>query len=162
QFGLKAYEGAKATWEAVRTTAADDIEANLLLGTVYEKLEDRTRSEQAIERVLHRDELGRQQRAEAYALKARNAKADWRAQWFDGSPEQARPKALRSAALMGCADAYERAFAQDLNHFYPGLNAAGMLTVAVELAQALPEVWGEPFDTPEEARAALERLRARR
>src|SRR5262249_56581211 len=53
QFKLKAFEGAKETWEAVRNNDPNDLEANLLLGTIYERLGDLTRSTQPYIRSAH-------------------------------------------------------------------------------------------------------------
>ncbi|HVF57045.1 MAG TPA: hypothetical protein VM934_12900 [Pyrinomonadaceae bacterium] len=54
QFGLKDYEEAKSTWEAVRQLAQDDPEASLLLATIRERLGDPSGSTQAreCERIL--------------------------------------------------------------------------------------------------------------
>ena len=62
QFSLKAYPGARATYEALRKDVPDDLDANLKLGTIYQKLATDNpqeididllaRSDQAIERTL--------------------------------------------------------------------------------------------------------------
>jgi hypothetical protein len=54
---------------------------------------------------------------------------------------------------------YDRAFDEDLNHFYSGLNALAMLKVMLALAEALPEVWAENFDTDRKAEQVLEERR---
>ena len=44
-----------------------------------------------------------------------------------------------------------KGFRQDLNHFYSGLNALAMLTIALELVGALPEAWADGFASQDEA-----------
>src|SRR5215216_516165 len=81
QFDLKAFEGARATWEAVRKIDLLDEEANTLLGTIYQRLGDLTSSDQALKRVLKRKGLDKEGRAEVRSLLARNAKTHWTNQW---------------------------------------------------------------------------------
>jgi len=154
QFKLKAFEGAKETWEAVRNNDPNDLEANLLLGTIYERLGDLTRSTQALERALDNTDLEKNDRAEASSLLARNAKTRWRVEWKDVPVDERSAQALRSPRLKDSYENYSRAFDEDLNHYYSGLNALAMLTIMVELGAALPKVWGEPFESDE--KAALE------
>jgi len=159
QYDLKAYRGARDTWEAVRGFDPEDLEANTILGTLYQRLGDLTRSDLAVERVLRRPDLTGKDRAEALSLKARNAKTHWKARWKDLPAETKREEALRSPFLQQSLDAYAEAFDEDLNHFYSGLNALGMLKVLIELAVALPEVWAEPFDDDQEAERELGKRR---
>jgi len=168
QFYLEANRGARATWEKVRQLQEDDLEANLALVTVYQRLGDLTRSDQAVQRIRARRDLIPSDRVEANALLARNAKARWQTEWSGGGggqaypPEIRREKALRSPFLEESYAAYGSAFATDLNHFYSGLNALAMLTVQCELARALPAVWGESFDQESDAAAELARRQAQR
>lgn len=155
QFDLKALEGGRDTWEEVRGFDSDDLEANTLLGTIYQRLGDLTRSDIAIKRALKQAEMAGQAKAEALSLMARNAKANWRSAWKDLPPEKQREEALRSRYLEDSLNAYRDGFEETLNHFYSGLNALGMLKVQIELATALPEVWGEQFDEEEEAEREL-------
>jgi tetratricopeptide (TPR) repeat protein len=155
QFNIKALAGARETWESVRRLEPNDLEANILLGTVYERLGDLTRSTQALERALANKNITRDQRAETYSLLARNAKTRWRSEWEIMPPGERPATALRSPYLNDSFRNYERAFAEDINHFYSGLNALAMLSVMIELAESLPDVWGELFETDEEAAAAL-------
>jgi hypothetical protein len=161
QYDLKAYEGAKTTWEAIREVRPQDSAANLLLGTIYERLNDYVASDQAIQRALEQQNLDAIQRAEAHALQARNAKTHWREEWSQSPETEQRVSALRSAYLMKSFEQYELGFQQDLNHYFSGLNAAGMLTIIIELAKANPEVWSESFDSATDAQAELERLKIR-
>jgi tetratricopeptide (TPR) repeat protein len=154
QFDLKALAGARETWESVRKLEPNDLEANIRLGTVYEGLGDLTRSTQALERAIANRNIKRDERAETYSLLARNAKTRWRRDW-EVVPEDRPATALRSPYLIDCFENYERAFGEDVNHFYSGLNAIAMLSIMVELAASLPDVWGELFETDKAAAEAL-------
>jgi len=160
QFKLKAFAGAKQTWEAVRRIEPLDLEANIMLGTVHQRLGDLTQSTQALERALKAEHIERKDRAEAYALLGRNAKTQWQLEWRSAAPEERQAKALRSRYLQDALDNYERAFEEDFNHFYAGLNALAMLTVLVELAAAQPKVWAGRFKTPKKAEEELDELRS--
>lgn len=152
QFYLKAYEGARVTWEAMRKSDRLDIEANTLLGTIYQRLGDLTASDQALKRVLSRKELDRESRAEALSLLGRNAKTNWTNGWKSASSiEQRQRQALTSPYLETSLEAYTDAFIADLNHFYSGLNALAMLTIQTGLIALLPEVWAEQFEDDDEA-----------
>lgn len=161
QFDLKDHAGARATWEAVRATDADDLEANRRLGTIYQRLGNLTESDIALGRVLDRRGVDRKARAEARSLQGRNAKTRWVEAWRGSTGAPARERALRSPYLRQSADAYADAFNEDLNHFYSGLNALAMLKVTAELAAALPAVWADRFDSDTEAERALGELRER-
>ncbi|MET0625781.1 MAG: tetratricopeptide repeat-containing protein [Pyrinomonadaceae bacterium] len=159
QFDLDAHVGAKVTWERVRELEPDDLEANIRLGTVYERLGDLTRSTAALERALGNRAIRGSERAEAYSLLARNFKTRWRAEWKGRPAEERAAAALRSPHLQESFENYERAFDEDLNHFYSGLNALAMLKIMIALAESLPEVWAENFDTDKKADDALEERR---
>ncbi len=49
QFAMRAWEAARDTWEAVRVLERNDIEANTLLATIYQKLDDLAASDLAPE-----------------------------------------------------------------------------------------------------------------
>lgn len=66
---------------------------------------------------------------------------------------------MRSPGLLKSYELYTQGFNEDLNRFYAGLNALAMLTVTIELAQALPDVWGERFETLEEGERELSLLK---
>jgi tetratricopeptide (TPR) repeat protein len=156
QFKLKSWVSAKETWERVRALEPDDPEANLLLGTVYERLGDMGRSTTALERVRDNPDAGPSERAEAYSLLARNAKTHWRGEWERAPPGDRAATALRSPHLLDSFENYERAFYEDLNHFYSGLNALAMVKVMLGLAEALPNVWATRFRKASKATDALE------
>jgi Tetratricopeptide Repeats-Sensor len=162
QFDLKALEAARTTWENLRRLSPADFEANRRLATVYQFLGDFNRSEEAVRRGLASADATAGQRAELHALLASNAKQRWLAEWNDLADGEREARALRSPFLQTAVDEYARGFAEDLNHFYSGLNAAALLTVQSGLAAVLPEVWGESFETDEDAERALAAALARR
>ncbi len=157
QSNLKAYEGARTTWEAVRKQDLLDEEANTRLGTIYQRLGDLAGSDQALQRVLSRKGLGKEGRAEVRSLLGSNAKTQWTAEWKRAATLAERQQiALRSAFLNDSLEHYEAGFKEDLNHFYSGLNTLAMLTFQAKLADALPEIWAEGFDDDGEAARELE------
>lgn len=162
QFRAKAHEGAQDTWEAVRKADQLDVEANTLLATIYQRLGDLTKSDQAVRRVLEHHELNSYTRAEVHALIGRNAKARWMASWEEEPIDKQGEQALHSQYLEESLDSYSEAFREDLNHFYSGLNALAMLTVLTELAAAWPQVWEDRFEDPEDALLVLNRHREHR
>ena len=156
QYNLKAFEGARATWEAVRKLDPLDVEANTMLGTIYQRLCDLTSSDQALQRVLNRKGLDKEGRAEVQSLLGRNAKTRWTNDWSNaGSLEERQRQALRSPYLDESLEAYEHAFKEDLNHFYSGLSTLGLLTMQTMLAELLPDVWAERFEDEGEAAREL-------
>jgi hypothetical protein len=76
---------------------------------------------QAVERALANKNISKDQRAEAHALLGRNAKSLWRRDWQDAPDTETKAAAaLRSSFLQESFEQYERAFDEDLNHFYSG------------------------------------------
>lgn len=158
QFKLEDYEGGRETWERLREQYPDDLETNLLLGTVYQRLGDLIRSDQAIERVLMQPRASASDRAEALALRGRNSKVRWLADW-EKSPERDKQKnALRSPHLQHAFSSYEQGYLQDLGHYYSGINALALCVIMTELAVRFPEVWETCFDTDDEAAQRLKFL----
>ena len=156
QFNLKAFEGARVTWEGIRRQDPLDVEANTLLGTIYQRLGDLTSSDQALKRVLSRNGLSKEDRAEVRSLLGRNAKSHWTDEWRQAqSLADRQQRALRSPHLEESLAAYEAAFKEDLNHFYSGLNTLAMLTIQAKLAELMPDVWAERFDDDDEAEREL-------
>jgi len=156
QFNLKAFEGARVTWEAVRKLDPLDVEANTLLGTIYQRLGDLTVSDQALKRVLSRKGLAREHRAEVRSLLGRNAKTNWTNEWKTApSMEQRQRQALTSPYLEDSLIAYADAFKEDLNHFYSGINALAMLSIQTGLIDLLPDVWADRFEEDDEAAREL-------
>jgi hypothetical protein len=149
---------ARDAFEALRNRLDRDLEADLRLATLYQKLGNLAASDSAIERALSDPALGARQRAEALSLRASNAKTRWLTGWRQLPVAQAVPRALQSPSLSQACDDYAAAFASDLNHFYSGVNALALARIRLELAQAAPQAWSDAFDTDEEATAALQAL----
>lgn len=144
QFACNFMDGAKATWEQIVQRYPDDVEANTTLSTVYQRERDGVRSEQALARA--RTSCGGERtsarRSQLRALTGRNFKEDWVRAWrIDADPQTRQRLALRSPLLQRACDAYLDAFRYDMNHSYAGLNALTLLTIQVELAKTLPDVW---------------------
>jgi len=146
QFDLGARFDALATCEAIRRLRPDDPDANLLLGTVYNRLEDPVASAAALERVLAAPGISGRQEAEARALLGRNAKDLWVGDWRELAPDQRRAAALRSPHLETARTYYDEAFSIDQNHTYPGINALALTAVTAQLARDEPAVWSARFD----------------
>jgi hypothetical protein len=180
QFQIKAFAGAKETFESLRGLDNNDFQANYRLGTIYQKLAATalgpdakldciTRSEQAINRVLartmppnDRDESPKESaerrfhRAEGHSLLGSNAKTRWIGDWqAAAAPDAQRDAALRSPNLASSIQHYLDGFAEDLDSFYAGINALAMLTIQINLAKALPDIWAESFDDGDAAVADL-------
>ena len=166
QFKLRAYNGARETFEALHAELPDDSRINQRLATIYQKLafvatgEAReqllTESDLAIGRALNTAVLA-SARAEVLALRASNAKSRWIGE-FGGCasiPERCTA-ALRSAHLSQTVDTYLLAFAADLNAYYPGVNALAMLQAQIALASGSPDEWTQFFDSDAKAAAVLE------
>jgi hypothetical protein len=180
QFRIKAFAGAKETFELLRGLDSNDFQADYRLGTIYQKLAATalgpdakldciTRSEQAINRVLartmppnDRDETPKESaerrfhRAEGHSLLGSNAKTRWIDDWqAAAAPDARRIAALRSPNLASSIQHYLDGFAEDLDSFYAGINALAMLTIQINLAKALPDIWAESFDDGDAAVADL-------
>jgi hypothetical protein len=159
QFRLKDWQGAKATWEAVRKYDDMDLEANTLLGTVFQRLSDLVQSDQALQRALQDEKVSSWDRSEIRALMARNAKTLWEADWRELQEiDTVQETALSSPHLDRSLDLYRKGFVEDRNHFYSGLNALAMVTVRIKLADARPGVWEDDFDSEDEAALKLQKL----
>ncbi len=162
QFELGAMEAAKDTWEAVRRFDEDDVEANTLLGTIYQKLGGLADSDIAIDRVLARRDLSRKARAEALALKGRNAKSLWTKEWRDGADRtRARTTALASGWLRKSFELYSEGFRTDLTNFFPGVNAVSLLVILIQLAEADLSTWRNSFKNDRKGDEELDKLKTR-
>jgi hypothetical protein len=160
QFRLKDWSGAKATWQAVRDYDDMDAEANILLGTIFQRLGDLVDSDQAVERALQNKSISAWDRAEIQALMGRNAKSQWEQSWATLSdPDAAQRAALGSPYLEKSLELYRRGFADDRNHFYSGLNALAMVVMLTDLARAQPAIWQNDFDSTADAARKLQQLK---
>jgi hypothetical protein len=162
QFALGAWPDALATWEAVRAERPDDADANLLLATIHQRLGDPVASTAAVERVLERRDLPLDRVAEAMALKGRNAKDRWVAEWEALPPEQRAAAALRSPFLEEARRGYDQAFMADQNHWYPGVNALALTVVTLRLAEQARSVWDGRFEEEDEGERELRALDRKR
>lgn len=160
-FDLRAWSQTRNLWTLIRNERPDDTEANLKLGTIYQRLGELTLSSQALERVLQTRTLSSYDRAEARSLRARNFKTEWMTRWCDlDVAEQRQRVALQSSRLIDAAAEYQAAFLEDLNHCYSGLNALAIHTILIDLASRYPNVWSARFsEGDEEAGRELSRYR---
>jgi hypothetical protein len=162
QFNRKAYTGAKITWEVLCRLDPLHIEANQRLGTVYQRMGDLNASDQALQRVLSNKQALPSDRAEALSLLGRNIKERWRLSWDQLTGEQRARQALRSPYLLQAYEKYKQGFEEDLNSFYPGLNALSLLTIALHLAQRMPDLWEGRFRVSADADRELQALEQQR
>jgi hypothetical protein len=163
QFEANFIDGAKNTWQRIAARYPDDAEANTVLSTVYQRLQDRTRSEQALARVSRSRTLSPSGMSELRALTGRNLKAAWNDQWASApSMEERRRMALQSPLLQRAIEAYVDAFKLDLNNSYAGLNALALQVIQAELIDGQPEVWGalqkNPGDEQREFKQRADRI----
>jgi tetratricopeptide (TPR) repeat protein len=158
QFNLKAHREAKAAWEELYKLNPAEPEANQRLGTIYQRLGDLDASDQALQRVLNNKRVTGPERAEALSLIGRNIKDRWRSSWREMTGERAASAALDSPDLLTAYEKYRQGFQEDLDSFYSRLNALSLLTLAIELAKKLPDLWENRFDTDAQAKTELDGL----
>lgn len=161
-FQLNAYEPARESWERIRRSDQEDVEANHVLSTIYQRLGELQQAENAVERVLRHPLASKGARSEALALRARNAKSQWLASWRDlPERDERRAAALTSPLLAEACDAYHDAYLLDLHNFYPGLNALACALLVVQLAKEQPELWQDLHDKPAQELERFEELLAK-
>ncbi len=164
QMSIRHFAGARTTFEDIRERRPNDRDGNLRLATIYQRLGDLPASSAAIARALAPNEsrpLPRSDRAEATALHASNLKTQWADEWRAATTDR-RAAALRSGFLYDAADSYRRAFSEDQNHFYSGLNALALIVATLALTRLCPAEWAGRFDTDAAADAELAALDATR
>jgi hypothetical protein len=158
QFKLRAYSGAKDTFELLLVAARDDYHANWRLGSIFQRLASAatgaqretltTQSEQAIDRALRVANAA--QKAELNGLLGSNAKNRWMED-YRGEPEgQRAPRALESPCLDRMLQCYLRAAAFDLDEHYPAINALAFLKVQIQLARLFSDRWAALQETDPE------------
>ena len=162
QFDLRAFPAAKETWEKLYRLEPQESEANQRLATIYQRLGDLDSSDQALLRVTNAETASYSERAEAFSLLGRNIKERWRSSWASLSGAQAARRALQSPELLQAYQKYREGFLENLDSFYPGLNALSLLTLAIELAKLLPDVWEVRFETEAQAASELDALQMQR
>ncbi len=158
QWDLKDYRGARQSWESVRDIYPSEIEANLALANIYERLYKGEKkpelielSDQALDRVLD-NTLTTHKRIEALALRGRNQKTRWRLEFEELNAEEKRTAAM-NRALIDSYEAYRNAFLEDLNHFYSGINALQMGSILLDFSKE--DMWYGPFRNDREAKDYL-------
>ena len=157
---MKNFKAALESWEFIRKDLPDDVEANLQLATIFQRLGDLVSASQACRHVLANASAERKDRADARGQLARNEKASWLADFSTLAPEAVRrEQAISDNRLIEAFDAYKAGFAEDLNDYYSGINALGLLTAIVKLAETEPEAWAGRFETGKKAEAALDDFR---
>jgi tetratricopeptide (TPR) repeat protein len=167
-YKAKAYSLAKMQWEKILEVKPDDPEANDLLATIYQRLAEKeiagnpieaealfTKSDLAIEKLLHLPGLSSAKRAEAFALRARNLKTRWLNAWKNLDQPARCTEALQSPLLNEAIICYQNGFKEDLNHFYSGLNALGLLLTRIHLAEQNPATWVLAFSNQQAADLAI-------
>src|SRR4051794_395925 len=163
QWEVEDDEGARRTWEQVRANDPDDLAANLALANLYERQYRREKrpelleaSNQTIAHVLANGRARADQRAEALALEGRNAKTRWRLE-FEGLPDLAvRRERATNRTLLKAYEAYRAAYLGDLNHYWSGLAALQMGTVALDLSREA--AWEDAFEDATQAAAYADEL----
>jgi hypothetical protein len=154
-FKLKLYDEGRQLWEKVKAANRKESLPHDRLSTIYQRLAEKefpanlvkadeflAKSDTAIDIILKDYKtLDIAKRAEVYALKARNAKARWSNEWELLADDKKEITALLSKNLDEAYDNYERGFYENLNHWYSGINALGLLKTKIILAKRYPGQW---------------------
>jgi hypothetical protein len=155
------YGAAQAAWESLRKLDDFDLEANTALGNIYQRLDDLVSSDQALERAL-KVVTEPADIAEIRGQLGRNKKDRWVRSWRDAKPEDKPQKALDSPLTVEAYEQYLMAYRQDLDSYYPGLNALGLAVIIIELAGKYPDLWRARFGDDNEASAKLSEIERKR
>jgi tetratricopeptide (TPR) repeat protein len=151
QFAGKFLAPACLTWELIKQVYPLDLEANLMLGTTYQRLGKLLLSDQCLESVLKNPLASVNDRTEALTLRARNAKVAARG-LLTGQELTARGgSALRAGMFRKARDLYAAAFSENLNHFYSGLNAFSLTLLLLGLIEHQRDTWLNMFENDYEA-----------
>jgi hypothetical protein len=155
---IKSFKAARESWEFIRNAIPDDIEANLQLATIFQRLGDLASASLTCRRVLDNAAADRKARADARSQLARNDKAAWVAD-FSTVPSEGRAQAISDNRLTEAFDGYKAGFAEDLNDYYSGIKALGLLTAIVKLAEMQPDDWAGLFESRKKVDTALDDYR---
>lgn len=162
QFEANFIYDAKVIWEQIVSRYPDDIEANTTLSTVYQRLNDEQRSDQALARVSRMGSLTANRHSQLRSLNGRNLKEAWTKLWSKFTTDKERHSAaLKSPLLQRACNAFEEAFKADLNNAYAGLNALTLLVIQTELAEKLPDVWKDLQRHPNDSEVEQKRRKQR-
>jgi hypothetical protein len=151
QFSGKFLAPARLTWELIKQVYPLDLEANLMLGTIYQRLGKLVLSDQCLDCVLKNPLASVDDRTEALTLRARNAKATARGQLTGKEPATRVASALRGGLFRKARDLYAAAFRENLNHFYSGLNGLSLTVLLLDLIHKQGETRLHMFDNEEDA-----------
>jgi hypothetical protein len=152
--------GATDTWNRLLRIDPDDCEANLELGSIYQAAGELDKSNTSLQSVLANSLAEPKQRAEAHALKARNAVEYWRRNLSQVKPEAKATEALLSPRLEESYTQFRRAFEEDLRAYMFGTEALARLTVWVSLAARLKDAWEDSHASAIDAARELDDLRS--
>ena len=157
QIKLKDYQAAKKSYELVRKIYPNDIDTNLALSNIYERIyraekeiDSLTKSDQATDRVISNKDTPHQKRVEALALKGRNKKTRWRLEFEDLKDLKIRRQTAMNRSLLSSFQAYFDAFSNDLNHFWSGVVALQMGEIFLDLTQD-DDLWLASFEDDDQA-----------
>jgi hypothetical protein len=140
------------TWTRVLRLDETDWEANLELGSLHQRLGDLPQSDLALKGVLQSPAAEPKHRAEAHALRGRNAVEYWRRYVADAPVADKQRQALLSSRLEDSYYEFQQAFEEDLRCYGFGIEALGRLIIWTTLADRWKKVWEEAIhDTPEKA-----------
>lgn len=154
---IDSLHGAKKTWETVQTLIPDDLEANLALSSIYERLDDYSKSEQALNRVFKITSLSREKLSEVHALHGDLLRSEWAQSWRNlDDPPLVKKAALRSPLLGRAFQAYWKGFRLDLNNYDAAINALALLIIETSLANEMPDLWKGLFDEGDDESGELE------
>ena len=157
---IKHFPAALESWEYIRGDLPDDVEANLQLATIYQLQGDLVSASQACQRVLDNPGVDRKWRADARSQLARNEKGLWAGEFAAlASEEKRRAQAVSDSRLTDAFEGYMAGFREDLNNYYSGINALGLLTAIVKLAEGEPAAWRGRYPAAKRASDALDEFR---
>jgi len=151
----------KTAWEFLLNLDELDLEANVNLGNIYQRLGDLTASDQALERGAQRA-ASPAELAEVHSQMGRNKKDRWTKAWSQEKPQDKVISAIKSPWLVEAYEQYFAAYRQDLDSYYPGLNALALAVIIVELASKHLDVWNGNFADDTEAQMKLNEIKKRR
>jgi hypothetical protein len=159
---IRHFPAALESWEYIRKDLPEDVEANVQLATVLQRLGDLVSASQACQRVLDNPAADRKWRADARSQLARNKKASWVADFSAlAKEEERRAQAISDSRLTDAFEGYMAGFREDLNDYYSGINALGLLTAILKLAEKEPAAWAGCYRTAKRASDALDEFRER-
>jgi len=166
---MEAYDYARHVWEKIKDKYPQDKQANINLATIYQRLSEQeltanpvasqmllAKSDICIETLFDCFAVTGKDLSAFYALKGRNLKSRWVNELKTALPEKKSEMALQSVYLEAAYTEYEKGYYENLNHFHCGINALGCLTILVALAERLPDIWAQAFETDKEALEKIE------